>query len=88
MPYYSAVSPAAQSADLRAFWCVQWGYGARGDMADGVVSASKRASAGVDGWIFVYVSTVPTFMLICYLILFLCFKSKGEYRPVGIDQEE
>jgi hypothetical protein len=27
----------------------------------------------------------PTFMLVCYLILFFYFMSKGGYRPVELD---
>ncbi|MDF2378380.1 MAG: MFS transporter [Verrucomicrobiales bacterium] len=33
---------------------------------------------------FLQVAVLPTFMLICYLILFFYFKSKGGYKPVEL----
>ena len=34
---------------------------------------------------FLYVATLPAFMFLCYLGLFLYFKRKGGYKPVEID---
>ena len=35
---------------------------------------------------FLYVATLPSFMLLCYLGLFLHFKRKGGYKPVHIEE--
>lgn len=37
---------------------------------------------------FVQVAVLPTFMLVCYLLLFFYFKSKGGYKPVEIGHED
>ncbi|MEM9281099.1 MAG: MFS transporter [Verrucomicrobiota bacterium] len=37
---------------------------------------------------FLQVAVLPTFMLICYLVLFFYFKSKGGYKPIEIGHEE
>ena len=34
---------------------------------------------------FLQVAVLPTFMLICYLVLYFYFKSKGGYKPVELD---
>ena len=34
---------------------------------------------------FLYVATLPAFMFLCYLGLFLYFRRKGGYKPVEID---
>lgn len=37
---------------------------------------------------FFTVAILPTFMLICYLILFFYFKAKGGYKPVELAEDE
>ena len=33
---------------------------------------------------FLQVAVLPTFMLFCYVALFLFFRSKGGYRPIDL----
>jgi len=42
-----------------------------------IQKASKKGS-------FAKVAILPTFMLICYLIMFFYFKSKGGYKPIDL----
>ncbi|MCB1224658.1 MAG: MFS transporter [Verrucomicrobiales bacterium] len=48
---------------------------------DGVQGASKRN-------VFTTIAILPSFMLVCYLILFFYFKSRGGYKPVELDHHE
>ena len=43
----------------------------------GIQKASKKGS-------FAKVAILPSFMLVCYLILFFYFKSRGGYKPVDL----
>ncbi|WP_395748682.1 MFS transporter [Prosthecobacter sp.] len=45
-----------------------------------VQAASKRS-------VFTTIAILPTFMLICYLGMFLWFKSRGGYQPVAISED-
>lgn len=42
-----------------------------------VQALSKRSQ-------FVTIAILPTFMLVCYILLWFYFKSKGGYKPVSI----
>ena len=55
---------------------------AEGDQVNTKLEAADKAGQFTALGTMVY---FPTFMLVCYLILFFYFKSKGGYRPVELD---
>jgi hypothetical protein len=55
---------------------------AKGDQVNTELEAADKAGQFTALGTMVY---FPTFMLVCYLILFFYFKSKGGYRPVELD---
>ena len=55
---------------------------AEGDQVNTELEAADKAGQFTALGTMVY---FPTFMLVCYLILFFYFKSKGGYRPVELD---
>jgi len=55
---------------------------AEGDKVNTKLEAADKAGQFTALGTMVY---FPTFMLVCYLILFFYFKSKGGYRPVELD---
>ncbi len=44
----------------------------------------ESVQAGVKQHVFVNIALLPSFMLACYLLMYLYFKSKGGYKPVEI----
>ncbi len=44
----------------------------------------EKVQAGVKQHVFVNIALLPSFMLVCYLLMFFYFKSKGGYKPVEI----
>jgi hypothetical protein len=51
------------------------------DELTSIQRASKKGS-------FAKVAILPTFMLVCYLILFFYFKSRGGYKPIDLHGQE
>lgn len=48
----------------------------------------ETVQAATKKGVFKTVAVLPTFMLLCYLVMFFYFKAKGGYRPVAIGHGE
>ena len=48
----------------------------------------ETVQAGVKQHVFVNIALLPSFMLACYILMFLYFKSRGGYKPVELGHSE
>jgi len=48
----------------------------------------EKVQAGVKQHVFVNIALLPAFMLACYILMWLWFKSRGGYKPVEIGHGE
>ncbi len=48
----------------------------------------EKVQAGVKQHVFVNIALLPTFMLACYILMWLWFKSRGGYKPIELGHGE